>query len=182
MTAVSWALFETAIGACGLAWSARGVAGVNLPEASSVHTRARLARRFPGALEAPPPASVQAAMAAMTALLAGEKPDLREIKLDLSGVTPFHAEIYALARAIPPGETRSYGELARAAGQPNAARAVGQAMAKNPFPIVVPCHRVLAAGEAPGGFSARGGVATKMRMLAIEGWRPAAPDLFDLPA
>jgi len=108
------------------------------------------------------------------ALLAGQPRDLQYVRLDLAQVPPFHQHVYAIVRQIPPGQTRSYGQVAALCGDRQAARAVGQAMARNPFPIIVPCHRVLAAGGKSGGFSARGGVSTKLRLLAIEGALPAA--------
>jgi methylated-DNA-[protein]-cysteine S-methyltransferase len=101
--------------------------------------------------------------------LAGDAADLSTIPLDLAGVPPFFRRVYEVTRAVPSGELRTYAEIAVAAGSPSAMRAVGQALAKNPFPIVVPCHRVIAAGNAPGGFSAPGGLDTKARLLAIEG-------------
>jgi methylated-DNA-[protein]-cysteine S-methyltransferase len=121
-------------------------------------------------------------MAAVTALLDGRPPepaDLTHLVLDMDGVPPFHQRVYALARQIPPGETLTYGELARQLGEPGAARAVGQALGHNPFAPVVPCHRVLAADGRSGGFSANGGVSTKLRMLLIERARFNGPGLFD---
>ena len=164
------ALFPTAIGVCGIAWQAGAVAAVQLPEACEAATRARLLKGLaPGchASEAPPQAAQ--AIAGIQALLAGEPRDLLEIVLDTRRLTPFQRLVYETVRRIPPGQTRSYGEIAQAVGRPQAARAVGQAMGFNPFAPVVPCHRVLAAGRRPGGFSATGGAATKLRMLAIEG-------------
>ena len=117
--------------------------------------------------------SIACARDDIIALLAGEPRDLADIPLDMSEVPPFHQRVYAVARAIPPGATFTYGEIAARIGEPGAARAVGQALGRNPFPPIVPCHRVLAAGGRTGGFSARGGVATKMRMLTIEGARLA---------
>lgn len=105
----------------------------------------------------------------MTALLSGEPIDLADVVLDMDGVPEFHQRVYGVTRRIPPGETRTYGEIATALGEPGAARAVGQALGRNPFPIVVPCHRVLAAGGKAGGFSAPGGTRTKMKILDIEG-------------
>jgi methylated-DNA-[protein]-cysteine S-methyltransferase len=162
-------MFDTAIGPCGLAWGDGGITGVQLPEGSEEATRARLLVRFPDAAESRPPKAVARAVDGVTALLEGRGGDLSGVALDLTGVPPFHGKVYALARAIPPGKTLTYGELAAQAGSPGSARAVGQAMGKNPFPVVVPCHRVLAAHGKLGGFSATGGVTTKMRMLAIEG-------------
>jgi O-6-methylguanine DNA methyltransferase len=169
MMASGFALFDTAIGRCGVAWGERGIAGVQLPEAGERETRARMLQRFPAAGEAAPPPAVQRVIDRVVALLRGEASDLSTIALDMDQVPAFHRRVYEAARAIPPGMTLSYGEIAARAGAPGAARAVGQALGRNPFPIVVPCHRVLAAGGKIGGFSAQGGIATKRRMLAIEG-------------
>ena len=176
MTAPGFALFETALGHCGIAWGALGICGVQLPEASPSATRKRLALRFPSASEKPPPAAVQRAIDRVITLLRGEAADLSQIELDMTHVPPFHRSVYELARSIPTGATLSYGEVAARLGSPGAARAVGQALGKNPFAIVVPCHRVLAAGGKPGGFSAKGGINTKLRMLRIE---QAQRSLFD---
>jgi methylated-DNA-[protein]-cysteine S-methyltransferase len=174
MSGRGFTLFDTAIGRCGIAWAARGIVGVQLPEAHVAATRARLARRFPDAREATPPAHIRDAADAITALLRGERRDLSPLVLDMDGVPPFHRRVYEAARAIPPGSTRTYGEIATGLGEPGSARAVGQALGQNPFAIVVPCHRVLAAGGRAGGFSAAGGVTPKLRMLAIEGARRKA--------
>ena len=180
MTASGFALFDTAIGWCGIAWGARGVAGVQLPEAGDTETRARILHRFPAAGEGSPPPEVQGAVDRIVALLGGEVSDLSAIALDMDDVPAFHRRVYEVARTIPPGKTLSYGDLAARLGAPGAARAVGQALGRNPFPIVVPCHRVLAAGGKIGGFSAQGGVVTKRRMLAIEGAQAnGAAALFD---
>jgi methylated-DNA-[protein]-cysteine S-methyltransferase len=180
MTTIAFALFQTAIGTCGVAWGPRGILGVQLPDGDPARTRARLRRRFPGAEEAEPPDAVAGAVAAMTALIAGERRDLSEMVLDMDGVAEFARKVYAVARAIPPGATLTYGEVAARLGDPLAARDVGQALGQNPFPIVVPCHRVVAAGGKPGGFSAPGGAATKLRLLRIEGAEAAAQaGLFD---
>jgi methylated-DNA-[protein]-cysteine S-methyltransferase len=168
MTERGFALFDTAIGHCGIAWGRGGLVGVQLPEGRAHETRARMVRRFPGAPEAPPPPEVKRAQDAIVALLRGEASDLHAVTLDMDGVPPFHQRVYRLARTIAPGKTLSYGDLARRLGAPGSARAVGQALGKNPFAIVVPCHRVLAAGGRVGGFSANGGINTKLRMLAIE--------------
>ncbi|HKW92946.1 MAG TPA: methylated-DNA--[protein]-cysteine S-methyltransferase [Methylomirabilota bacterium] len=169
MGPIGFALFETTIGACGVAWSAAGVVGIQLPEPREAATRGRLLRRYPDAREETPPPAVRRAIEDMTRLLAGERLDLTDVVLDMDGVPEFHRRVYEAARSIPPGATLSYGQIARRLGDPGSARAVGQALGENPFPIVVPCHRVLAAGGRMGGFSAPGGVATKARMLAIEG-------------
>jgi methylated-DNA-[protein]-cysteine S-methyltransferase len=169
MTAQGYTLFETPIGPCGMAWGSQGLIGFQLPEASAKDTRARMARRFPEALERVPPPGVQRAVDAVLGLLQGEGTDLTAIPLDMQGVPEFHQRIYQVTRAIPPGSTLSYGEVAARAGAPGAARAVGRALGRNPFAVIVPCHRVLAAGGKVGGFSANGGLATKIKLLAIEG-------------
>jgi O-6-methylguanine DNA methyltransferase len=180
MATPGFALFETPIGRSAVAWGPRGLVGVQLPEGSERATRARLRRRFPDAKEAPPPPAVARAIAGMQALLRGEAVDLSDVELDHEGVPDFHRAVYRAARAVQPGATVSYGELAAKLGAPGAARAVGQALGRNPFAIVVPCHRVLAAGGRAGGFSAKGGLVTKRRMLALEGVRsPAALPLFE---
>jgi methylated-DNA-[protein]-cysteine S-methyltransferase len=168
MAALGVTLFETAIGRCGVAWGVHGIVGVQLPEPAGAE-RARLLRRFPDALEVPPPPAVQQAVLRIVALLGGESPDLDAIRLDMSAVAHFDRFVYEATRRIPRGATRTYGEIAAEIGDPGAARAVGQALGRNPFPVIVPCHRVLAAAGRPGGFSAHGGVGTKLRMLAIEG-------------
>ena len=181
MTTLGFCLFDTAIGACAVAWSERGLKGVQLPEADATMARARMARRFPDAVEAAPPAEVREAIAAVTALVGGVARDLGSISLDMGDVDAFPRGVYAVARSIPPGQTLTYGEIATRLGDPNAARAVGEALGRNPFPIVVPCHRVLAAGGKLGGFSANGGVVTKLRLLEIEGAQIGddSPGLFD---
>ena len=172
-----YALFDTALGRCAVAWTERGIAAVELPGSDDASTLRRIARAVPQAGESTPPPHVQTAIEAITRLLDGEPDDLTAIELDLDGVPEFNRRVYDVARAIPPGETRSYGEVAKALGEPGAAQAVGRALGRNPIPIVVPCHRVLAANGALHGFSAPGGIETKRRMLAIEG--AGAPTLFD---
>jgi methylated-DNA-[protein]-cysteine S-methyltransferase len=183
MDTLGYALFSTALGTCGIAWSAHGLTGVQLPEMDEAATRRRMVQRFAQSCPAAPPPQVQAAIAAITALLAGqpgEPRDLTHLVLDMEEVPAFHQRVYALARQIPPGQTRTYGELAQALGVAGAARAVGQALGANPFAPVVPCHRVLAAHGGAGGFSAHGGTRTKLRLLEIEGARfGGGPGLFD---
>ncbi len=169
MTTPGFTLFDTVIGRCGIMWGARGIVAVQLPEVSESKTRARLRERCPDARESPPPSAVQRAVDGIVALLRGETPDLSAIPLDMDHVPSFHRRVYEAARAIQPGATLSYGDVAARVGAPGAARAVGQALKRNPFAIVVPCHRVLAAGTKVGGFSADGGITTKLRLLSIEG-------------
>ncbi len=169
MSTRGFALFDTAIGRCGIAWTERGIVATCLPEPDERRMRARLARRCPGGIEQSPPAQVRRAMDRVVALLRGTADDLSDIALDMAGIPDFNARVYAIARTIPPGATLTYGDIAKRLGAAELARDVGQAMGENPFPPIVPCHRVVAAGGKTGGFSARGGVATKLRMLAIEG-------------
>ena len=181
MSALSYCLFDTAIGACAIAWGERGLKGLQLPEADAARTRTRMARRYPDAVEAPPPDEVLEAIAAIAALTAGEPRDLTAIRLDMEGLGTLPRGVYEIARTIPPGQTLTYGEIAKRVGDPLHARAVGEALGHNPFAIVVPCHRVLAAGGKLGGFSANGGVFTKLRLLEIEGAQigEEGPGLFD---
>jgi len=167
--AAGFALFPTAVGVCGLAWNDQGLTAVRLPETEEGATRARLRRGAPGASEARPPAEVAAAIVDITALLDGEPRSLSHIRLDRAALPEFEARVYAAAQAIPPGETLTYGEVAARIGEPGAAQAVGRALGRNPWPVVVPCHRVVAAGGKLHGFSAPGGLDTKRRILAIEG-------------
>jgi methylated-DNA-[protein]-cysteine S-methyltransferase len=169
MIACGFTLFDTAIGRCGIAWSERGIVGLQLPEAGETEARERMLHRFPAAAETSPPPKVRRAIDHTVALLQGKAIDLSTVELDMGNVPPFHRRVYEVARSIPPGKTLSYGDIAARLDRRGAARAVGQALGQNPFPIVVPCHRVLAAGGKIGGFSAHGGTATKLRMLAIEG-------------
>lgn len=181
MSAQRFALFDTIIGRCGVAWGARGLVGVQLPESSPGAAWARLRKRFPDAVEAEPPAEIEAVIERIRDLLAGGKDDLADIPLDLDGQPAFNLRVYEIARAITPGETSTYGEVAKAMGEPGAARAVGKALGENPWPIVVPCHRVLGASGNMGGFSAPGGAETKAKLLTIEKARTdAVPTLFDL--
>jgi methylated-DNA-[protein]-cysteine S-methyltransferase len=179
MNATDFALFETVIGTCGIAWGGRGVTGTWLPETDADSLRHRIGRRLPHARESAPPRAVRGAIEAIVSLIAGAPADLGDVPLDMDGVPEFHRRVYEIARCIPPGQTLTYGEIARRLGDATRARAVGQALGANPFPILVPCHRVLAAHGRTGGFSASGGAATKLRLLEIEGARAKAiPTLF----
>ena len=174
-----YVLFETEIGWAGIAWGEAGLVGVHLPEVDPDTARRGFQRRFPDMAQADVPEGLAPVVDDIRALLRGEKPDLLSAPLDLSRTPDFHARVYEIARAIPPGETLTYGEIAVRLGDKLLAREVGQALGKNPWPIVVPCHRVTAAGGKPGGFSARGGVNTKLKLLAIERAKAAAQaDLF----
>jgi methylated-DNA-[protein]-cysteine S-methyltransferase len=168
MTEPGYTLFDTAVGRCGIAWSERGVTLVQLPEKHERLTRMRLLQRFPEAREGRPPPVVQNALDGIVRLLRGEAVDLSTVELDMTRVPSFERRVYQAARRIPAGATLSYGELAAHAGTPGMARAVGRALGRNPFAVVVPCHRVVAAGGRIGGFSANGGTKTKRRLLEIE--------------
>src|SRR6201987_4025523 len=180
MTSQHFAIFDSAIGACGVIWGARGITGVQLPMGSEEKTRKRIHQRNGDIPEGEPPAEVKRAIGAMKELSAGRPNDLAEIELDLDGVPEFNRGVYDIARKIPPGQTMTYGDIAKKLGGVELSRDVGQALGRNPCPIGVPCHRVLAAGNKPGGFSANGGVGPKLKMLAIEGAAVnLTPNLFD---
>ena len=179
MTNYCFSLFESAIGVCGIVWSGRGIAGVQLPEAHERLTRARLLRRFAGVQEAPPPTDVQRAVEGIVALLRGEARDLSGVTVDTDDLPKFNRKVYDIARTIPAGATLTYGDIADRRGDKLLARDVGPALGQNPIPLISPGHRVLAAGGKTGGFSAPGGVVSKLRLLTIEGAQPNGPTLFD---
>jgi O-6-methylguanine DNA methyltransferase len=165
-------LFATPIGPCAIAWNDIGVVGVNLPEADAVALRKRMRSRFPQVEETAPSPKIKRIIMQINSLLDGKSVDLSDTPLDMSGLPAFHQRVYELVSKIPAGQTLSYGEVAKHLKKPGAARAVGQAMGRNPFPIIVPCHRVLAASGKLGGFTSFGGTDTKQRMLQIEGTAP----------
>lgn len=165
----SYHIFETAIGWAGIAWAEQGLIGAHLPERDPAIVRRSFFRKFPDAEEAPAPTEFEGVIEGIRALMRGEKVDLSGAQLDLARVPEFNAKVYEIARRIPAGETLTYGEIAVKLGDRLLARDVGAALGKNPWPIVVPCHRVTAAGGKLGGFSARGGATTKLKLLEIEG-------------
>jgi methylated-DNA-[protein]-cysteine S-methyltransferase len=177
MSEIAFALFDTAIGRCAIVWNACGIAGVSFPEGNEQATRLRLLRRHPSARETSPPRDVQDVIDDIVALLAGDLRDLRHVRLDMAGLSDLQRRVYDIARTIPAGATLTYGEIAERLGDRLLARDVGEALGQNPFPIIVPCHRVLAAGGKVGGFSAPGGARTKLRLLSIEGAQPGGPDV-----
>jgi methylated-DNA-[protein]-cysteine S-methyltransferase len=179
MSDIAFTLFDSAIGRCAIVWNARGIAGVSFPESNEQATRQRLLRRHPSARAASPPPDVQGVIDDIVALLGGTPRDLGHARLDMAGLSDLQRRVYDIARAIPAGATLTYGEIADRLGDRLLARDVGEALGHNPFPIIVPCHRVLAAGGKLGGFSAPGGARTKLRLLAIEGSQPGGPTLFD---
>jgi methylated-DNA-[protein]-cysteine S-methyltransferase len=180
MNGLAFVSFDTAIGRCAVVWGLRGIKRVQLPMPSDRQTQARIRQLHGDIAEAPPTVAVHHAINGMVALLSGTPTDFHEIVLDLEGIPALHRSVYEIARTIPPGRTLTYGDVARRLGDVALAREVGQALGRNPCPIVVPCHRVLAAGDKPGGFSGHGGVVTKLKMLAIEGAVVNhTPSLFD---
>ena len=164
-------VFDTAIGPCGVAWTARGLVGVQLPEKDRAATERRLAAKAASAGAAVPPPWVAALVADIKRYLDGAPVDFSAVAVDLDGLDPFRRKLYESMRALAWGHTTTYGELARQLGSTDweGAREVGEAMGRNPVPVVIPCHRVLAAGGKLGGFSAPGGAATKAKLLALEG-------------
>ena len=167
---IRYAIFDTAIGWASIAWNDKGLVGVRLPGSDPEATRRGVLKRFPDAAERDPAAEGWTPVVdGVRALMRGEKADLADVALDLGRTSEFNAKVYEIARAIPPGETLTYGEVADRLGDKLLARDVGVALGQNPWPIVVPCHRVTAAGGKLGGFSAPGGARTKLKLLAIEG-------------
>lgn len=176
---INCAVFETAIGWAGVAWAENGLIGAYLPEADPDMARQSFARRFPGVTEAEPQAEIATVINRITALMRGEKVNLSDAPLDLARVPAFNAKVYEITRRIPPGETLTYGQIAVQLGDKLLSQQVGAALGRNPWPIIVPCHRVTAANGKLGGFTARGGTAAKLKLLAIEGASAAAQrDLF----
>jgi methylated-DNA-[protein]-cysteine S-methyltransferase len=182
MDVPGFALFDTVIGRCAVAWSDAGLIGVQLPEANDEIAGLRLAKRFPAAVPAPPPPAIEAAMSRIGAFLAGASDDFATLTLDEAGIGEFERAVYRETRAIPAGATSTYGAIATALGNVRESRRVGQALGRNPWPIVIPCHRVTGAGGWMGGFSAPGGRDTKLKLLELEGALAAETlPLFALP-
>lgn len=166
----SYCLFETPLGPCAIAWSAAGLTRVLLPGRDAEATEHRARRDAePWAKNRALPDVAAKSVAALTAYFAGDRPDLGDLLLDWSGIPDFHRRIYRALALVPYGTTVTYGALAHRIGEPGAARAVGAALGRNPWPVLIPCHRVLASGHKLGGFSAPGGVATKRALLGLEG-------------
>lgn len=173
----SFTLFDTAFGSAGLAWSAGGIAAVAFPGGGDEEVRRSLLKRAPGAQETKPPQHIRKLIDDIVALFEGERRDLSSADLDLEGVGEFERRVYRETLKIMPGETRTYGDIARALGAVALSQRVGQALGRNPFPIIVPCHRVVGADGRMTGFSAPGGTDAKRRLLKLEG--ALEPDLFD---
>jgi methylated-DNA-[protein]-cysteine S-methyltransferase len=169
MSGCGYTVFDTSIGRCGIAWGDLGILGVQLPEAREIETRRRLLRLHPEARELRPSLNAEIAIEGIVALLRGQPCDLSDVTLDMSGVHAFNARVYAFTRTIPRGETRTYGEVAGSLRASGATHSVAQAISKNPFMIIVPCHRVLEAGSYADKISPNGGAISKRRLLSIEG-------------
>jgi methylated-DNA-[protein]-cysteine S-methyltransferase len=181
MSGRGYTVFDTSVGRCGIAWGDLGVLGVQLPQAREIETRRRLFQLFPDARELRPSPEIQSAIDGIAALLRGKAADLSEVRLDMTGIPPFNARVYDFARTVPRGETMTYGEVASRLKASGAVHSVAQAIAKNPFMIIVPCHRVLEAGGYADRISANGGTISKRRLLSIEGaGSPSSKTLFDV--
>ena len=177
----AYTIFDTAIGRCGIAWGERGIVGVQLPEAREIETRKRLFLLYPEARETRPSADAEAAIEGIVALLRGETSDLSDVTLDTVGIHAFDQRVYQIVRRIRRGETLTYGEVATRLGSPSAGRPVAQAIARNPFVVIVPCHRVLEAGGYADKMSSHAGLISKRRLLSIEGTgSPASKTLMDV--
>ena len=181
MAGRAYTIFDTGIGRCGIAWGHAGVIGVQLPEAREIETRKRLFQLYPEARETRPPLNVELAIEGIVALLRGGSGDFSDVALDMAGIHAFNQRVYQITRMIPRGETRTYGEIAARLGASGALHSVAQAIARNPFVIIIPCHRVLEAGGYADKISPHGGVISKRRLLSIEGaGGPSSTTLFDV--
>jgi len=182
MSGRGYTIFDTGMGRCGIAWGPLGIVGVQLPEAREIETRRRLFQVYPDAREMRPPLTVEFAIEGIVALLRGEASDLADVALDMTGIHAFYQRVYQFTRTIPRGETRTYGELAASLRLTGAVHSVAQAIAQNPFVIIVPCHRVLEAGGYADKISPHGGAISKRRLLSIEGARGSTTSktLFDV--
>jgi methylated-DNA-[protein]-cysteine S-methyltransferase len=182
MSGRGYTIFDTMIGRCGMAWGHGGILGVQLPEAREIETRRRLYQLYPEAREQRPPPNVEIAIEGIVALLRGQPGELSDTALDVTGIHAFNQRVYRMAQAIPRGETRTYGEIAAGLGVAGAVHSVAQALARNPFVIIVPCHRVLEVGSYADRMSPHGGSISKRRLLSIEGARGGtnSKTLFDV--
>jgi len=181
MVGRAYAIFDTAIGRCGIVWSNSGVVAVQLPEARELDTRRRIFQVHPEAREQAAPLNAELAIEGIVTLLQGGDPDFSDVSLDAGDVPAFNRRVYEYACTIARGETRSYHEIAKALGASGAALSVAQAISRNPYMIIVPCHRVLEAGGYADRISPYGGVISKRRLLALEGAHPiASKTLFEV--
>jgi methylated-DNA-[protein]-cysteine S-methyltransferase len=180
MAGHGYTTFDTSVGRCGIAWGPAGIVRVQLPEAREIDTRRRLLQQFPDAREFRPPVDIELAIEGIVVLLRGQTSNFTDVPLDMQGLPPFNCGVYDAVRLIPRGETRTYAELAARLGASGAVHAVGQAINRNPFAILVPCHRALAIAGQTSGFAGNGGIVTKFRLLSIEGALAGSrPTLFD---
>jgi methylated-DNA-[protein]-cysteine S-methyltransferase len=181
MVGRGYAIFDTAIGRCGIVWSNAGVLCVQLPEMREIDTRRRLFKLYPEAREQRPPLNAEIAIEAIVAQLRGQYREVADIALDVDGISPFNRRAYAYIRSIPRGETRTYDEVAAALRMSGATHSVAQAVAKNPYLIIVPCHRVVETGHYAAPKSTFGGTISKRHLLSLEGTRPViGKTLFDV--
>jgi methylated-DNA-[protein]-cysteine S-methyltransferase len=181
MSGRAYSIFDTAIGRCAVAWSQSSIVGVQLPETREIDTRRRLFQLYPEAREMRPTSNVEVAIEGIVALLRGETGDFADVTLDMSGIHVFDQRAYQITQRIPRGETLTYGEVAARMGTPSAVRSVAQAIGRNPFVVIVPCHRVLEAGSYADKMSPHGGLISKRRLLSIEGTgNPASKTLLDV--
>ena len=181
MAGRGYTIFDTAIGRCGIAWGEIGVVGVQLPEAREIETRRRLFQLYPDARDMRPSEEIEVAIEGIAAILRGGSSDLSGVTLDMTGIPAFNQRVYQFVRTIPRGETRIYDEVARALGASGAVHSVAQAIGRNPFMIIVPCHRVLEAGHYADPISPHGGSISKRRLLSIEGAQTSvSKTLFDV--
>jgi DNA-3-methyladenine glycosylase II len=171
----AYSLFETPLGTCAIAWNERGVIAFQLPEATKKQTEERIAKRASAIKSAVVPKRIATIIKQAQKHFGGEAQNFQDVAVDLDGTTEFSKQVYDICQSIPAGKTMTYGEIAKAMNRPAASRAVGRAMGMNPIPLIIPCHRVLASGNKPGGFSAFGGFATKLKMLNLEGAALGSP-------
>jgi methylated-DNA-[protein]-cysteine S-methyltransferase len=181
MAGLGYTIFDTGIGRYGVAWSPSGIVGVQLPEAREIETRGRMLRQYPEARELRPPPDIEMAIEGIVAISRGGAADLFDVTLDMTGIHAFSQRVYAFTRTIARGETLTYGEVAARLRVSGAVHSVAQAIGRNPFVIIVPCHRVLEAGGYADKMSPNGGVISKRRLLSLEGAiSPSARTLFDV--
>ncbi|UPJ62915.1 methylated-DNA--[protein]-cysteine S-methyltransferase [Bradyrhizobium sp. 191] len=174
MAGRAYAIFDTALGRCGIIWSGTGVVAVQLPEAREIDTRRRIFLAHPEAREQRPSENAELAIEGIVGLLQGGEPDFSDVSLDAGGVPGFNRRVYEYTCTIPRGETRTYHEIAKALGASGAVHSVAQAIAKNPYMLIVPCHRVLEAGNYTDRLSPYAGMISRRRLLALEGAQPVA--------
>ena len=181
MAGRGYSIFDTGLGRCGIAWGDHGILGVQLPEAREIETRRRLFQLYPDARELRAPENVAIVIEAIATLLRGGEADLSDVALDMTGVPAFNQRVYQVVRSIPRGETRTYGEVASGLRASGAVHSVAQAISRNPFMIIVPCHRVLEEGRYADKISPNGGAISKRRLLSLEGTRTtSSKTLFDV--